>query len=139
MDQTPILPTDDKDRKSMKNDRPKVSPPDPPIQHHPRISVCTPAKKLHDIGKRPPPQLPSGATAGPSTEPHSSKATNLGLNTPSTPRIDISRASSSSHHEDSRDSSPENVFEQVMILCVFVFVNMRVCVFAKLSNFLLHF
>lgn len=30
-----------------------------------------------------------------------------------TPRIDISRASSSSHHEDSRDSSPENVFEQV--------------------------
>lgn len=30
-----------------------------------------------------------------------------------TPRIDISRASSSSQHEDSRDSSPENVFEQV--------------------------
>jgi len=31
------------------------------------------------------------------------------LKTPSTPRIDISRASSSSHHEDSnsRDSSPE--------------------------------
>lgn len=29
------------------------------------------------------------------------------------PRIDISRASSSSQHEDSRDSSPENVFEQV--------------------------
>ncbi|GLV37358.1 uncharacterized protein CBL_10675 [Carabus blaptoides fortunei] len=27
--------------------------------------------------------------------------------TPSTPRIDISRASSSSHHEDSRDSTPE--------------------------------
>lgn len=37
----------------------------------------------------------------------------LGVLTPSTPRIDISRASSSSHHEDSRDSSPENVFEQV--------------------------
>lgn len=34
------------------------------------------------------------------------------LNTPTTPRIDISRASSSSHH-DSRDSSPENVFDQV--------------------------
>lgn len=30
------------------------------------------------------------------------------------PRIDISRASSSSHHEDSRDSSPENVFDQVI-------------------------
>ncbi|XP_055295148.1 uncharacterized protein LOC129564912 isoform X2 [Sitodiplosis mosellana] len=30
-----------------------------------------------------------------------------------TPRIDISRASSSSQHEDSRDSSPENVFEQI--------------------------
>lgn len=29
------------------------------------------------------------------------------------PRIDISRASSSSQHDDSRDSSPENVFEQV--------------------------
>lgn len=35
----------------------------------------------------------------------------LGVQTPTTPRIDISRASSSSVH--SRDSSPENVFEQV--------------------------
>uniref|UniRef100_A0A1B0AC37 Uncharacterized protein n=1 Tax=Glossina pallidipes TaxID=7398 RepID=A0A1B0AC37_GLOPL len=36
------------------------------------------------------------------------------LCTPSTPRIELSRASSSSHHEeDSRESSPENVFEQV--------------------------
>ncbi|XP_026837936.1 uncharacterized protein LOC6551251 isoform X1 [Drosophila erecta] len=35
------------------------------------------------------------------------------LTTPSTPRIELSRASSSSHHEeDSRESSPENVFEQ---------------------------
>lgn len=40
-------------------------------------------------------------------------ATSLAVHAPSTPRIDISRASSSSHHEDSRDSSPENVFEQV--------------------------
>lgn len=40
---------------------------------------------------------------------------NLGVHVPATPRIDISRASSSSHHEDSRDSSPENVFEQVSI------------------------
>lgn len=39
--------------------------------------------------------------------------TSLAVHAPSTPRIDISRASSSSHHEDSRDSSPENVFEQV--------------------------
>ncbi|XP_055592671.1 uncharacterized protein LOC129744261 isoform X2 [Uranotaenia lowii] len=31
---------------------------------------------------------------------------------PTTPRIDISRASSHSSHHDSRDSSPENVFEQ---------------------------
>lgn len=36
------------------------------------------------------------------------------LHTPTTPRIDISRASSSSHH-DSRDSSPENVFDQVIV------------------------
>lgn len=36
-----------------------------------------------------------------------------GLRVQSTPRIDISRASSSSQHEDSRDSSPENVFDQV--------------------------
>ncbi|XP_058056259.1 uncharacterized protein LOC131207654 [Anopheles bellator] len=33
--------------------------------------------------------------------------------TPATPRIDISRASSHSSHHDSRDSSPENVFDQV--------------------------
>lgn len=36
----------------------------------------------------------------------------LGINT--TPRIDISRASSTSQQGDSRDSSPDNVFEQVM-------------------------
>lgn len=41
-------------------------------------------------------------------------ATKTGLRVHSTPRIDISRASSSSQHEDSRDSSPENiVFDQV--------------------------
>ncbi|XP_018799871.1 PREDICTED: proteoglycan 4 isoform X2 [Bactrocera latifrons] len=38
------------------------------------------------------------------------------LAAPSTPRIELSRASSSSHHEeDSRESSPENVFEQETI------------------------
>lgn len=46
-----------------------------------------------------------------SKSPPSSAATTsnkLSLQTPNTPRIDISRASSSSHHEeDSRDSSPE--------------------------------
>lgn len=42
------------------------------------------------------------------------KSMNLDVHTPTTPRIDISRASSSSQHEDSRDSSPENVFEQVI-------------------------
>lgn len=42
------------------------------------------------------------------------------LCTPSTPRIELSRASSSSHHEeDSRDSSPENVFEQVIYVNIF--------------------
>lgn len=40
----------------------------------------------------------------------STGATNLGVHAP---RIDISRASSSSQQDDSRDSSPENVFEQV--------------------------
>lgn len=45
-------------------------------------------------------------------------ATKLGLN--STPRIDISRASSSSQHEDSRDSSPENVFEQVHFVYYYI-------------------
>lgn len=43
----------------------------------------------------------------------------LGVQTPTTPRIDISRASSSSVH--SRDSSPENVFEQVRIYVTFFF------------------
>lgn len=42
------------------------------------------------------------------------------LHTPTTPRIDISRASSSSHH-DSRDSSPENVFDQVNVRCLLFF------------------
>lgn len=40
-------------------------------------------------------------------------AAKIGLRVQQTPRIDISRASSSSQHEDSRDSSPENVFDQV--------------------------
>lgn len=47
--------------------------------------------------------------------PSSSANTTNILHTPTTPRIDISRASSSSHH-DSRDSSPENVFDQVIYI-----------------------
>lgn len=43
----------------------------------------------------------------------SSGAANLGVHAP---RIDISRASSSSQQDDSRDSSPENVFEQVSVV-----------------------
>ncbi|KAH8388733.1 hypothetical protein KR200_006341 [Drosophila serrata] len=53
---------------------------------------------------------PGGGHAGPGAS-YRGAAT---LTTPSTPRIELSRASSSSHHEeDSRESSPENVFEQV--------------------------
>ncbi|KAK9759134.1 hypothetical protein QE152_g197 [Popillia japonica] len=52
------------------------------------------------------PSTPPSSTAmsSVSTPPSSTK---VSLQTPSTPRIDISRASSSSHHEDSRDSTPE--------------------------------
>lgn len=53
------------------------------------------------------------------------------LATPSTPRIELSRASSSSHHEeDSRESSPENVFEQVMIMRENAFCK-YVCMYSK--------
>lgn len=45
--------------------------------------------------------------AVPNSPPASLQPNKLTLQTPNTPRIDISRASSSSHHEDSRDSSPE--------------------------------
>ncbi|GJQ76362.1 hypothetical protein Trydic_g14737 [Trypoxylus dichotomus] len=52
------------------------------------------------------PSTPPSSTAMSSVStPQSS--TKASLQTPSTPRIDISRASSSSHHEDSRDSTPE--------------------------------
>lgn len=67
---------------------------------------------------------PKGSPAG--VFPHKNKPTSIhisqqsqdsttggptiNLAAPSTPRIDISRASSSSYHED---SSPENVFDQV--------------------------
>lgn len=49
----------------------------------------------------------SPANSSMSTLQGSQGSTKLSLQTPSTPRIDISRASSSSHHEDSRDSTPD--------------------------------
>lgn len=100
---------------------------------------ATPTRQQHDNNtsdssnsKRPPPLQPvnvsvqvqsASVTVSGSDAQYSGVAT-LGVNTPSTPRIDISRASSSSHHEDSRDSSPDNVFEQVMIgvFCVYNFM-----------------
>lgn len=57
--------------------------------------------------------MPLGGTSGSSSAGSGTISCSLAVHAPSTPRIDISRASSSSHHEDSRDSSPENVFEQV--------------------------
>lgn len=48
-----------------------------------------------------------------SSESATKGVSRFGLRVSQTPRIDISRASSSSQHGDSRDSSPENVFEQV--------------------------
>lgn len=61
--------------------------------------------------------MPLGGIAGSSGSGSGvAAACSLAVHAPSsTPRIDISRASSSSHHEDSRDSSPENVFEQVSV------------------------
>ncbi|KAF2899633.1 hypothetical protein ILUMI_06542 [Ignelater luminosus] len=50
---------------------------------------------------------PSTTISSLSTPQESQTSTKMSLQTPSTPRIDISRASSSSHHEDSRDSTPE--------------------------------
>lgn len=52
--------------------------------------------------------------------------TSLAVHAPSTPRIDISRASSSSHHEDSRDSSPENVFEQVCFFYSYTYLYLQI-------------
>ncbi|KAF5302214.1 hypothetical protein FQA39_LY10253 [Lamprigera yunnana] len=69
------------------------------------------------IGSSPPPPItsnkkslsgtpPSTTISSLSTPQESQASTKMSLQTPSTPRIDISRASSSSHH-DSRDSTPE--------------------------------
>lgn len=59
------------------------------------------------------------------------------LCTPSTPRIELSRASSSSHQEeDSRSSSPENLFEQVYpaIRPTLFDINKRRCLICLILN-----
>lgn len=88
------------------------------------IAGNSPENRLPDIRENETPSrtrstAPNSAS---STAGHSSSgascsgvsAASLAVHAPSTPRIDISRASSSSH-QDSRDSSPENVFEQVSV------------------------
>lgn len=60
-----------------------------------------------------PHKMPSVASADNNTKSMPAVQSRNVLRVSQTPRIDISRASSSSQHEDSRDSSPENVFEQV--------------------------
>lgn len=55
----------------------------------------------------------AAATTTSATTEHAPPLSRNVLRVSQTPRIDISRASSSSQHEDSRDSSPENVFDQV--------------------------
>lgn len=71
-----------------------------------------PVIRLPDISEDSSSSAPpdTSATSLHNMEGHGSHTPTIGtisLQTPSTPRIDISRASSSSHH-DSRDSSPEN-------------------------------
>ena len=73
--------------------------------------TATGDRRLSDIQEGTPNKKPA-----PLTTASIATAVTLGICTPTTPRIDISRASSSSHH-DSRDSSPDNVFDQVSAIC----------------------
>lgn len=80
-------------------------------------STSPPESHLPEIKEHPPSNVamksrPSPLSTLTSNTTNTQSTAQLGLHTPTTPRIDISRASSSSHH-DSRDSSPENVFDQV--------------------------
>lgn len=68
----------------------------------------SPQKKQKSISSA----VPSTYAAPVAIEQAPTQSRNV-LRVSQTPRIDISRASSSSQHEDSRDSSPENVFDQV--------------------------
>ncbi|XP_073828187.1 uncharacterized protein isoform X2 [Musca autumnalis] len=84
------------------------------------LTTTTTAKggSKQDNGNRtkiPPAPPTRSATTTTTTKSSTTTTNNTATNTlnPTTPRIELSRASSSSHHEeDSRDSSPENVFEQ---------------------------
>ncbi|XP_055906075.1 uncharacterized protein LOC129941463 isoform X2 [Eupeodes corollae] len=75
-------------------------------------STSSKQKQLSDIGSKIPAPIKTNITICSGIAEPIKSAT---LTTPSTPRIELSRASSSSHHEDSRDSSPDNVFEQETI------------------------
>lgn len=68
------------------------------------VEQDSPNKKLTDSG--------TGGTAT-TTITTRNVLVKQNLRVTTAPRIDISRASSSSQHDDSRDSSPENVFDQV--------------------------
>lgn len=68
--------------------------------------------QLSDIVEQDSPQK-KGSAAGAAESGGRPALVKQNLRVTTAPRIDISRASSSSQHEDSRDSSPENVFEQV--------------------------
>lgn len=68
--------------------------------------------QLTDIVEQTVNKIATNESATASTMTEQAQSRNV-LRVSQTPRIDISRASSSSQHEDSRDSSPENVFEQV--------------------------
>lgn len=77
-------------------------------------SGSSPENRLPDISEHETPKKTTVTTAIASTCLKMLSTTTTITTTTANPRIDISRASSSSHH-DSRDSSPENVFEQVKI------------------------
>ncbi|XP_077288937.1 uncharacterized protein LOC143913169 [Arctopsyche grandis] len=98
--------------------RPKGDSPDEkPVIRLPDISEDESAIKVGASHPGPQAPNPTQVEEAPESQQYLGAMENLGphvttlqagsLQTPSTPRIDISRASSSSHH-DSRDSSPEN-------------------------------
>ncbi|XP_016987005.1 pneumococcal serine-rich repeat protein isoform X2 [Drosophila rhopaloa] len=86
----------------------------PPPLKTATTTVTTTLVSSSEGGQPLPPTAHSGG--GPGGGTGASYRGTATLTTPSTPRIELSRASSSSHHEeDSRESSPENVFEQETI------------------------
>lgn len=85
--------------------REDVTPSSPAVsKDHPELTFS--GVNLTGAASSPP------STAMSSTPRSSQTSTRVSLQTPSTPRIDISRASSSSQHENSRESTPEReIFE----------------------------